>query len=200
MYSGGAYQTVPKPMSPVPGETFSPEAGAGRCQGRARTSPTRLTGTPFVETDSTGAGASITFDIPDNLTAWRATARASDDLTTQVGEGKSDVTSTMPLSVRLEMPRFYIDGDEAVVTAIVRNDTPDERTVKTYMVGTGLTLDGATENTVTVAPNSQQQINWRAKVVSDSGVMARIVADGGEGAQDAVELSIPSHAGMASRW
>ena len=48
----------------------------------------------------------------------------------------------MPLLVRLALPRFYVQGDQAVVSAIVQNYTGSARTVQVHIEAHGATLTG----------------------------------------------------------
>jgi len=75
--------------------------------------------TPFVAAGRDGR-ASVDLVLPDNLTAWRATATAitSD---TKVGVGRSSKPSSKPLQVMLTLPRTLSVGEEARAIALVRN-------------------------------------------------------------------------------
>ncbi|NWJ39347.1 MAG: hypothetical protein HXX12_00055 [Geothrix sp.] len=75
--------------------------------------------TPFVAAGRDGR-ASVDLVLPDNLTAWRATATAitSD---TKVGVGRSSKPSSKPLQVALTLPRTLSVGEEARAIALVRN-------------------------------------------------------------------------------
>ncbi|WLT30134.1 alpha-2-macroglobulin [Geothrix sp. PMB-07] len=74
---------------------------------------------PFVAAGRDGK-ASVDLVLPDNLTAWRATATAvtSD---TKVGVGRSSKPSSKPLQVALTLPRTLSVGEEARAIALVRN-------------------------------------------------------------------------------
>jgi uncharacterized protein YfaS (alpha-2-macroglobulin family) len=75
--------------------------------------------TPFVAAGRDGK-ASVDLMLPDNLTAWRATATAitSD---TKVGVGRSSKPASKPLQVALTLPRTLSVGEEARAIALVRN-------------------------------------------------------------------------------
>jgi len=186
-YSGGAFQTM------AVYDTVSGDGGlfhhTPAIRVRRQFADTAYWN-PSVVTGSDGIGT-LTFTLPDNLTTWRATARAI-SANTDAGQTTQKVLVSMPLQVRLELPRFYVQGDEAVVSAIVRNDSGAERSVKTHIETQGMTLDGNADGSVDLASGDQKRIDWRAKIVSDKTVLAHITADGGEGAQDAVELTLPS--------
>lgn len=179
-YSGGAYQTVPAP------------SGNGQAQGSVRLrrqfADTALW-SPFVTTDASGT-AKVSLDLPDNLTAWRATARGI-TLGTQVGEAMHDVTSSLPLMARLALPRFYVAGDKTVVSAVVQNATKEDRTINVHLVTEGITLDGSPDRTLTLTAGEQKRLDWTATVGSGPTALVRVSASGGGDAKDAMETTLP---------
>jgi uncharacterized protein YfaS (alpha-2-macroglobulin family) len=74
---------------------------------------------PIVVTDENGE-ATITFTLPDNLTEWRALARAV-TTDTLVGQTTSHVVVSKDIVVRPVLPRFLIQGDTMTMTAVVHN-------------------------------------------------------------------------------
>ncbi|HSI86979.1 MAG TPA: alpha-2-macroglobulin family protein, partial [Candidatus Methylacidiphilales bacterium] len=76
---------------------------------------------PHVLTDEKGM-AQVEFTYPDNLTEWQATARV---VTTgqQFGDTNKWVSTTRPATVRLQMPRFVVEGDRVTLTAVAQNLT-----------------------------------------------------------------------------
>ena len=69
---------------------------------------------------------------PESLTTWRlrtyAVTRA-----TQVGDATAEVTTTKNLLVRLQTPRF-VEGDEVVLSANVRNTLPTDQQVDIELI------------------------------------------------------------------
>ncbi|MDQ2686232.1 MAG: MG2 domain-containing protein [Armatimonadota bacterium] len=180
-YSGGAFQTVPSPVASTP--------APGGIRVRREFADTAYWN-PFVDTGADGT-ARVSFTVPDNLTTWRATARGM-TLDTRVGAATQDTVSTMPLLVRLELPRFTVQGDETVVSAIVHNYTGEARTVKATLQSSGVSVTGDTVQTLQLPANGQQRLEWHTK--TDAGASARflVTADGGPGGQDAMELTLPT--------
>ncbi len=179
-YSGGAYQTV------------------GSQSGKAPDSSIRVRKTfadtaywnPFVETGADGT-AHVSFPLPDNLTTWRATARGITS-NTAVGSTTQDMITTQPLIVRLALPRFYVQGDQAVVSAIVQNFSGASRTVHVRIEPHGAALIGDVDRTVTLDAGGQTRLSWQATVTDLPNVRFLVVADGGaDGAQDATETALP---------
>lgn len=188
-YSGGAFQAVP-------GAQGGRAAGAAGIRVR-RTFADTAYWNPFVQTDAGGV-AQISFTMPDNLTTWRATAHGS-TLSTVVGAATSDVVSSMPLLVRLELPRFYVAGDQARVSAVVHNYTGSARTVHVAIESAGARFHGAGQRTIGLGAGKEQRLDWSARidpVALTTGPTAearfRVTADGGPGGQDAVELTVPA--------
>lgn len=74
---------------------------------------------PFVAVGADGQ-ASVQLTLPDNLTAWRATALAV-TAETSVGVGRASRPASKPLQVSLTVPRTLTRGDVSRVIALVRN-------------------------------------------------------------------------------
>ena len=74
---------------------------------------------PQLQTDSTGM-VNIRFTVPDALTRWRFIALAT---TQDMGAAKIEryITTSKPLMVRPNMPRFMRSGDQAEIRTIVSN-------------------------------------------------------------------------------
>jgi uncharacterized protein YfaS (alpha-2-macroglobulin family) len=178
-YSGGGYQTVP--ASPAAG-------GPGGIRVRRQFADTAYWN-PVVQTGPDGT-ARVSFTVPDNLTTWRATARGI-TAQTAVGSATQEAIASMPLLVRLELPRFYVQGDQALVSAIVHNYTGTQRAVQAHVEAHGAALTGDAARTVQLPPGGEQRLDWQAKITDLSGARFLVVADGGPGGQDATELSLP---------
>ncbi|HJW08967.1 MAG TPA: MG2 domain-containing protein, partial [Holophagaceae bacterium] len=74
---------------------------------------------PFVAAGADGR-AQVELPLPDNLTAWRATATAV-TADTRVGVGRASRPASKPLQVSLTIPRTFTKGEEARAIAMVRN-------------------------------------------------------------------------------
>ena len=195
-YSGGAFQTVPQA---APG---TPTRASSNIRVRRQFADTAYWN-PFVATDA-GGTAQVSFPMPDNLTTWRATARGNHVLKPRSARATQDVIATMPLLVRLTLPRFYVQGDQAAVSAIVHNYTGTEREVRAHIETTGADLEGAGERTLRLAASSEQRLDWTAHIHKTAGsastpVRFLVTADGGTGAQDAMELTLPAQ-GWRKTW
>ena len=182
-YSGGAFQAM---TPPPPGA--SPATDGIRVR---RLFADTAYWNPFVVTDATGS-ARVTFTMPDNLTTWRATARGI-TAQTSVGSGTAKSLTTMPLLVRLELPRFFVRGDQAWISAVVHNYTPETRAVKARLEAAGVQIQGEAARTLQLPAGGQQRLAWQATITDAARARFLVVADGGQGAQDATELTLPVH-------
>jgi len=184
-YSGGAYQTMP---SAAPSPPAPPAAADIRVR---RLFADTAYWNPFLVTDAGGTGR-ISFTLPDNLTTWRATAHGV-TAATAVGSATAEAVSTMPLLVRLALPRFYVQGDQAVVSAIVQNYSGTARTVQVSLKTDGAALTGSADRAVEIAAGGEQRLDWQASVApAASSVRFTVTADGGAGARDATEATLPA--------
>lgn len=139
-------------------------------------------------TDANGE-ARASFKMPDNLTTWRATARAC-TMDTAVGETTSKVICSKKLLVRLETPRFLVQGDQCTISAIVHNYLPSRQNVLVALTAPGLSIDGDTSARVSVDSSGMQRVDWQVKAGNPGVVMLTAYASG-QGASDAMQLSIP---------
>jgi len=191
LYPGGAYQVVARLTAPLPagpGVLPPPEAAEEGIRIRRRFLDTAYWG-PSVITGPDGS-AEISFEMPDNLTTWRATARALTE-TASGGEGRQETTVTLPLLVRLIVPRFYVAGDEGTVAAVVHNYTEETREVKVALTAEGARVIDGTEQTISLAPDGSQRLTWRIEALGPDSARFLVSADGGEGAADAMEQTLP---------
>ena len=143
-----------------------------------------------IQTDAAGQ-AEIPLEFPDNLTTWKARVWT---LTkgTQVGEGSTEIITSKELLVRLEAPRFLVERDEAVLSAIVHNDYDAPKSVKVSLELDGKTLaasDGAAR-TMKIAAHAEARVEWRVKALHEGEATLRMRADAGEDG-DAVERKLP---------
>lgn len=103
--------------------TFTILAGAGK-EGKVKIRE-KFADTAFwkadIRTDNKGEAA-LSFDMPDNLTTWRLTARGH-DLAGRVGEKKSEVLVSQDLIARIGKPRFFTKGDMIGLIGIINNNT-----------------------------------------------------------------------------
>jgi hypothetical protein len=86
--------------------------------------------------------ARASFTLPDNLTAWRATATAL-TADTRMGVGRASRPASKPLQVSLTLPRALALGDRARAIALVRNLSGRPLAGKVALEAANGTLEGA---------------------------------------------------------
>ncbi len=149
-----------------------------------------------VETDANGR-ASVSVQLPDNLTTWRATAVAQTP-DSAFGRQTQQVTVAKEFFVRLETPRFWTGGDSSQITALVHNNTraPQDATVK--IEAQGVNLSGDQTQTLSVPPGAVGRVVWPV-APEDAGLsfssMARLKlsawTSSGKSWTDALETQLP---------
>jgi len=184
---GRAVMALPAPMAPgrmAAGGEMAEEAPRVRSQ----FADTAYWG-PSVVTGPDGR-AEVQFEVPDNLTTWRGTARG---LTrdSSAGSEVKKVTTTLPLLVRLALPRFYVEGDEATAAAIVHNYTEQDRQVKVSLTAEGAEVLGDAEQTVELPRDGMKRLTWKIKAHGPDEARFLVSAIGGQGASDAMEARLP---------
>lgn len=141
-----------------------------------------------VHTDSSGrATAPLTF--PDSLTTWRATVRGV-TTDTKVGAATNTVIVRKNVVVRLAAPRFFRQGDEVTLSAIVHNYLPSEKTVQVSLDVTGLEVLAGATGTVQVPSKGEAKLDWRVRAKSIHEAMLTAKALTNE-ESDALEITLP---------
>ena len=130
------------------------------------------------------------FKMPDNLTTWRATVRGV-SMDTKVGSVLQKTVSTQDLIVRLALPRFYSQGDEGEISAIVHNYSDIDQNINVKLtVSPEFQLDKGLAQTIKLQPEKVARVSWRAKVLRPgTGVIG--VKAVGQTAGDAMEMKLP---------
>jgi uncharacterized protein YfaS (alpha-2-macroglobulin family) len=138
----------------------------------------------------TGADGKATVEVklPDNLTTWRATARAV-TADTRVGSAIVKVVSRKDLILRLETPRFLTEGDTVTLSAIVHNYLDLAKATKISIEVTGAKLLDQAVSTVTINKQGEHRVDWRiaANDVGEIKLLAKALTDQ---ESDAVELPL----------
>ncbi len=143
-----------------------------------------------IEMDANGH-AEIPLEFPDNLTTWKARVWFL-GTGTQVGEGTAEIITSKELLVRLQAPRFLVERDEAVLSAVVQNDHDAPKTVTVSLELDGNTLEAidGESRTVEIAAKSEARVDWRVKALREGEATIRMKADAGDDG-DAVERKLP---------
>ncbi len=147
-----------------------------------------------VTTDAAGR-AQLSITLPDNLTTWSLTAKGV-SLDTRVGEARTEVISTKDLLLRPVTPRFFVQGDQAQIGAVLNNNSSQDISAQVRLDAQGLALiDSSGEvssplQMVTVKAHDQARVSWSVAVSAEEKVVVRFTAVGGA-LNDAVEYTLP---------
>ncbi len=139
-------------------------------------------------TDSAGR-AQAKVEFPDSLTTWRATARGV-TADTKVGGATVKTLVRKNLILRIAAPRFFVQGDQVVLSALVHNYLADAETARVSLDVQGLEiLDGGTKD-VHIASRGEAKLDWRVRVqqVRSATITGKALTNQ---ESDAVELTLP---------
>ncbi len=142
---------------------------------------------PDVVTGGDGK-ATVSFKLPDNLTTWRATARAV-TADTRVGASVQKTIARKDVIMRLEMPRFLTEGDTVTISGVVHNFLKSDKSTKISLDLNGAQLLDAPSETITIKQNGEHRVDWRVKAdqVGKLTLLAKALTDT---ESDAVEMSM----------
>jgi len=118
---------------------------------------------PSVVTDATGRAKVDLAALTDNLTTWRLTARGM-SAPGRMGQNRASILVRKEVIARLQTPRFFTQGDRTTITAIVRNDLDETKTMKIEIAAEGLELDGEMTVLREVGPKGEARVEWKAQV------------------------------------
>lgn len=161
---------------------------------------TNFADTMLWKTVKTGADgrAKVEVDVPDNLTTWRATARAL-TADSRFGQEANSVVCRKEMIVRLETPRFFTQNDETVISAIAHNYLEGEKQVKIELEAEGLEVAGEKSLIVKVESEGQKRIDWKA-TIKNAGRAKITVKALSDLDSDAMQLVIPVLPHGAMKW
>jgi len=143
---------------------------------------------PTTVTDTQGE-ATFKLKLPDNLTTWRATARAATK-DTRVGQGTEKAAVSLPFQVRLEPPRFFVQGDRVQLAAVAHNLSGSDLLVQMRLNVKGLNLVSGNDRTRRVGTGQTARTVWEAQVLDPGQATVRVWGKGGR-LEDAMELALP---------
>jgi hypothetical protein len=143
---------------------------------------------PATVTDANGEGG-FEFTMPDNLTTWHATCRAV-TLDTEVGQATQEAVVRKPFLVRLEVPRFFTQGDQVNIAAVAHNLTRNLLSSAIGLDATGVRVSRARTMKCKVGPGRTSRVEWMARVTGVGKSRIRTWARAGR-LSDAMELSLP---------
>ncbi|MGE3766331.1 MAG: alpha-2-macroglobulin, partial [Kofleriaceae bacterium] len=173
----------------IPGPNLERPATGGDAPGtlRSRFASTAVWA-PGAVTDANGV-ATVKFNAPDNLTAFRVMAVAADK-TYKFGSSDKRFTVSKPLQLMNALPRFLAIGDKLRGGVIVHNETGAAGTATVKLVGENVTLAGPAEQTVQLAKGARTPVLFEiaAKDVGDAKLRFSVTMNS---ESDAVEFTLP---------
>jgi uncharacterized protein YfaS (alpha-2-macroglobulin family) len=147
--------------------------------------------TASLKSDKDGL-AEITFDTPDQLTAWKIRVWTLGH-GTKVGQGEAEIVTKKDLIVRMQAPRFFTQKDEVVLSANVHNYHKKDKQVRVTLEFDGGTL-AADANTMTqsvsIKAGGEHRVDWRVKAINEGEAIVRMKAVTEDDA-DAMEMRFP---------
>jgi uncharacterized protein YfaS (alpha-2-macroglobulin family) len=146
--------------------------------------------------------ADVALDMPENLTTWRIKVWGMGQ-GTRVGEGQTDVVTRKDLIIRMEAPRFFVQTDEVVLSAIVHNYLKTKKkvqvslefdgpTLRLFRIEKPMTSMMHAPQSVEIAPNGEARVDWRVKVLDEGQAVIRMKALTDE-ESDAMEQKFPCY-------
>jgi hypothetical protein len=128
--------------------------------------------------------------VTDSLTSWKAVATVVSS-GAHLGRGAGSMRTAMPLMVRLQTPRFLVEGDEVVLSGVIESHLSKVSNVDVTMTAGSLTALTPTKKTLSVMPEQVVRFDARFKVGALGDQTIRVQVKAGAAA-DAMELTIPA--------
>ncbi|NUL81666.1 MAG: alpha-2-macroglobulin [Armatimonadetes bacterium] len=130
-----------------------------------------------IVTDANGK-ATVQFKYPESTTEWRAVVRGV-TTSTQVGKGEATSRTRKPIIVRLQAPRFFVVGDEPVISAVVNNNTDQAMRARVSLDAEGIDRTGSRDIELTVPANGEARADWKTRVLNHGPVKLKTTAVAG---------------------
>ncbi|MCC6892805.1 MAG: Ig-like domain-containing protein [Anaerolineae bacterium] len=139
---------------------------------------------PHVVTDANGR-ATVSVEMPDNLTRWRLDARAV-TTDTLVGQDQINIVSTLPLIIRPIAPRFFVVGDQLSLAAIINNNTEQPQVISVRIEANGVRIETPAEIMgLEIPAGGRVRVEWPVTVENAEGVDLTVFASSESGLADA---------------
>jgi uncharacterized protein YfaS (alpha-2-macroglobulin family) len=151
---------------------------------------------PGVVTDASGE-ATVEFEAPDNLTAFRLMAVAADGAD-RFGSGEQRFVVNKPLQIISALPRFASVGDRFEAAVMLTNDTGRDGVARVRLFADGaIALDDATgsgkpEKEVALPAMGRQRVAFPVSARAAGSARFRFAASLAD-EKDGLEVSLPVH-------
>lgn len=158
-----------------------------------------------LKTDEEG-NVTVPVEMPDNLTTWKAAAWVITS-SLQVGQASAEFLTTKDFMVSMQAPRFFVEKDVVMLSALVRNRTDkavrarvsislkdgclellpaDAPAVK----GLAAETDNSAVREVDVPAQGQAVVNWWTSAIREGTATVAMEAAAGS-AGDAMQMNFP---------
>jgi uncharacterized protein YfaS (alpha-2-macroglobulin family) len=134
---------------------------------------------PEVRTNAEGQ-ASVSINVPDNLTRYRIMVVAVDANGNQFGSGEANLTARLPLMVRPSAPRFLNFGDQFEFPVVLQNQTNEVMTVDVAIETGNLFLTNAVGLRVEVPAHDRVEVRFPAQTDRAGTARFQIAAVSGD--------------------
>jgi uncharacterized protein YfaS (alpha-2-macroglobulin family) len=123
-----------------------------------------------VITDRDGT-AQLQIPLPDSLTTWVVSVVGLTE-SYLVGETQAEILTQKELMIQPVTPRFFVDGDEVELAAVVYNNTTGNLSVDVSLQAIGFSLDDdiMQVQTTELEPGKSERVAWNGKVESVESV------------------------------
>lgn len=147
----------------------------------------------------TNGKATVTIDMPDNLTDFAVRAVATSG-PTRFGHTRSKVSVRLPLIIQSALPRFVRPGDSFVAGGIGRVVEGEGGAGSAAIQVEGVTLEGDTTRSLNWEPNKPQQVYYPMEVTTQAALPGKdpatvsislAVKREADGASDAFLIKLP---------
>ena len=145
---------------------------------------------PALRTDKNGV-ATVSIELPDNLTTWSLEAKAV-TADTLVAQEMVEIVATKDLLLRPVLPRFLVAGDKAIIGAVVHNNSEKSLNAKVTCEVAGL-VGSLQPQQVTVAPGGKVSVTWEVEAKAIGEATITLSAKAGS-YSDAVRQTLPIYA------
>ncbi len=112
---------------------------------------------PFLKTDSKGE-AHVSFELPDTLTTYRATAIALENA--DIGFSESEFLVQNPINVRTALPRKLRYRDTTIGGLILQNLDSESHKMTVSIKADGISIGDSEKKSVTVPAESSYEMTW----------------------------------------
>lgn len=137
-----------------------------------------------------GAPLSQHLKLKDSLTSWKAVATVVSE-GPNLGQGSGNIRTAKALMVRLQAPRFFVEGDEVVLSAVIESHLAKATELDVAISAPGFKELTPGRRLIKVEPEQVLRFDAKFKVVDLGERTIRATVKGG-GTSDGMEWKLPA--------